>query len=87
MSEVNFCPYCDSPSHKLMLVKEGVFFCKECDSFFQLHQIEFKCPKCNATNIGDSDFPGPAGGIVLQCKKCKKMFSAKEFLNHNNIGE
>jgi len=83
--EINFCPYCDAHGHKILHYNEAINFCRECDTFFRLEPMELICPKCESTNVGDSDFPSPAGEIILQCKKCKKMFSAKEFMEKNKI--
>jgi hypothetical protein len=85
MDDVNFCPYCDSPSHKLLNYKDEMFFCRVCNSFFLLSKIKLICPKCDADKIEDSEFPSPDGQIILQCKSCKKMFSAKELLERNDV--
>ena len=83
--ETNFCPYCDAPSHKLLMYKEDMHFCRECNTFFRLNKIILKCPKCESEKIEDSDFPSPDGQIVLHCKSCKKMFSAKELIEKNEL--
>lgn len=83
--EINFCPYCDAASHKLLPYKDGMMFCKECNKFFRITLIELKCPKCDSVKIEDSDFPSPDGKIILMCKSCKKMFSAKELLERNEV--
>jgi len=83
--EINFCPYCSAVSHKILNYNENMYFCKECNIFFKLKHILLKCPKCDSTKIEDSDFPGPDGQIVLQCKTCKKMFGTKELMDYNNI--
>lgn len=83
MTEVNFCPFCDSSQHKILTLKENMYFCKECNKFFNLEHIKLQCPKCNGVRIEDSDFPSPNGEVVFHCKSCKKMFSAKEFLEKN----
>ena len=85
MPDVNFCPFCDSPRHKLNSIKEGFFFCRECNTFFKLNDVKLKCLKCSSTEIGDSEFPSPDGQLVFQCMKCKKMFSAKEFFSYNKV--
>lgn len=85
MTEINFCPFCDAPQHKLAGIKEGMYFCKECNRFFKSSQVNFKCLKCSSTDIIDSEFPSPDGQLVFQCNKCKNMASAKEFLEKNNI--
>ncbi|MFH1850122.1 MAG: hypothetical protein ABH879_08145 [archaeon] len=82
MTDINFCPYCDSPSHKI-LVFTDFNFCKECNRFFSLKQLALKCPKCGNTKIMDSDFPTPDGEMVFQCNSCKKMFSSTEFFENN----
>jgi ribosomal protein S27AE len=80
MKELNFCPYCNAPQHKVVLVeKHDVNFCKECNTFFTLHERKWQCFKCDGTRIEDSDFPAPDGQIVFQCRKCKKMYSGNEF--------
>ena len=85
MAEISFCPFCNAAQHKLVNCKKDVFFCKECDKFFRFDELLFKCPKCDKTNIGNSDFPTPDGSMVFQCKSCKKMYSAKEFFEKNPI--
>jgi len=85
MAELNFCPYCGGPSHKLLRCSEAVFFCKECNQFFSFGELKLKCPKCNKTNIQDSQFPSPGGEAIFQCSDCKKMTSASEFFKHNKI--
>jgi len=83
--EINFCPFCDAPQHKLTLITETMMFCKECNKFFTLEELKLKCPKCDSKNIENSDFPSPDGEIVFQCKSCKKMYPASEFLKKNDI--
>lgn len=85
MTELNFCPYCDAPQHKVCLVKEDLYFCKECNRFFSLTEKKMKCLKCSSTDIVDSDFPSPDGQMVFQCSKCKKMASAKDFFQRNGV--
>jgi len=85
MSEMNFCPFCGASSHKVLLCKDNIFFCKDCSKFFRFEEISLKCPKCDATEIMKSDFPSPKGEAVFQCKSCKKALSASEFLKSNNI--
>ena len=85
MSEMNFCPFCDSPSHKILLCSENLFFCKECSRFFKLEEISLKCPKCDSVNIIKSDYPSPSGEVAFQCNDCKKTLSATEFLKANKI--
>jgi len=85
MTEINFCPYCSAPEHKLINFNEKYNLCKECGKFFLLSNILLKCPKCDKTEIINSDFPSPKGELILMCKSCKKMASAKEFLKYNKI--
>ena len=85
MSEINFCPCCDAPQHKILLCKDNLLFCKECHRFFRFEGIDLKCPKCECTEIIKSDFPAPNGDAVFQCNKCKKALSATEFLKLNKI--
>ena len=85
MSEINFCPFCDAPQHKIMLCKGDVFFCKECSKFFRLKDITLKCPKCDCKDIAKSEFPSSSGEAVFQCKNCKKTLSSSEFLKINKI--
>jgi len=85
MPEINFCPFCDSPRHKLNSIKEDFYFCRECNTFFNLNESKLKCVKCPSTDIIDSEFPSPDGQLVFQCSKCKKMFSAKEILEYNGV--
>lgn len=83
--EINFCPYCDASQHKIMLINGKINFCKECNKFFRLDDLKLKCLKCDSTNIKDADFPAADGSIIFQCAKCKKMFSASEFLKSNKV--
>lgn len=85
MSEINFCPFCDAPQHKILLCKGDIFFCKECSRFFKLKGIDLKCPKCDSGEIVKSEFPSPTGEAVFQCTKCKKTLSASEFLKVNKV--
>ena len=85
MSEMNFCPFCDAPQHKIMFCKDDVFFCKECSKFFRFEGLELKCSKCDSTAIIKSDFPSANGEAVFQCTKCQKALSATEFLKANGI--
>lgn len=85
MDDINFCPFCDASNHKVTAVKGSLLFCKECNHFFQIENKKLKCLKCNSTNLVDSDFPGPDGSLVFQCRDCKKMFSTKELLSHNKL--
>ena len=85
MSEINFCPFCDAPQHKILLCKGNIFFCKECSRFFELKEVELKCPKCDSRNIIKSDFPSPSGEAAFQCNDCKKTLSATEFLKANKV--
>lgn len=85
MTEINFCPYCDASQHKIAAISEEKFFCKECNRFFKIQEKKMRCLKCSSTDIVDSEFPSPDGQMVFQCRKCKKMFSAKEFLSNNGV--
>jgi len=85
MAEINFCPFCSAPEHKLIVINDKYNICKECNRFFLLNQILLKCPKCDKTEIINSDFPSPQGELILQCRSCKKMAAAKEFLKYNKI--
>lgn len=85
MSEINFCPFCDAPQHKILLCKGNIFFCKECSRFFELKEVGLKCPKCDSKNIVKSDFPSPSGEAAFQCNNCKKTLSASDFLKANKI--
>jgi len=85
MTEINFCPYCDAPSHKLVLFNKDQLLCKTCNRFFELKHSELLCPKCKSKKISGSDFPMASGEMVLQCNSCKKMFSTKEFFEFNKI--
>ncbi|MEA2035858.1 MAG: hypothetical protein U9O94_00010 [Nanoarchaeota archaeon] len=85
MSEINFCPFCDASSHKIMYCKKDVFFCKECSRFYKLKEVNLKCPKCDSESITKSEFPSPTGEAVFQCKSCRKAVSATEFLKLNKI--
>lgn len=81
--ELEFCPYCSAVKHKIVACYDGIFFCKECSSFFKIEQKFLECQKCKGTNVDDSDFPSPSGEMVFQCAKCKKMYSAKDFFEYN----
>ena len=83
MAELSFCPYCSAAHFKLMLCKEGVFFCKECNRFFGFKELYLKCPKCDSTTVRKSDFPSPTGEAVFQCNGCKKNFSSSELFKYN----
>ncbi|MFP4424497.1 MAG: hypothetical protein ACLFP2_04690 [Candidatus Woesearchaeota archaeon] len=83
MPELNFCPFCDAPQHKLALLREDLCFCRVCNTFFSVEQKQFNCFKCNSHCFEDSEFPSPDGQLVLQCRKCKKMFSVDEFFRKN----
>lgn len=83
MPELNFCPFCDAPRHKLLLFNEHLFFCKTCNKFFNLEERQLKCPKCSSAKVEDSDFPAPNGEVVFQCSRCRKMFAARDFLEKN----
>ena len=83
MPELNFCPYCNASSHKVIPFEDNQHFCKACNKFFSLDFVQMFCPKCQSKRYSDSDFPTPDGQIVIQCKSCKKMFSLKEFIDKN----
>ena len=85
MSEMNFCPFCEAPQHKMLGCKEDIFFCKECHKFFKLKELLVKCPRCDKENIIKSDFPAANGEAVFQCGSCKHMLSATEFFKSNKI--
>ncbi|MBW2975450.1 hypothetical protein KY366_07050 [Candidatus Woesearchaeota archaeon] len=85
MSEINFCPFCDAPQHKILLCREDAFFCKECSRFFRLSELGMKCPKCDSLKIVKSDFPSPSGEVAFQCSDCKKILSASEFFKANKV--
>ena len=85
MSELNFCPYCDAPQHKVMVCKGELFFCRTCNKFFNLKELEVECPKCDGHSMKTSDFPAPSGEAIFQCTSCKKMVSAKEFFESNKL--
>ncbi|MFH1399745.1 MAG: hypothetical protein ABIG95_06580 [Candidatus Woesearchaeota archaeon] len=85
MTTIEFCPYCDSPAHKLMNINEDIKYCKVCQKFFSIKQINLKCPKCDYHIISHSDFPMPTGEAIFQCHKCKKMFGAKEMIGYNHL--
>ncbi|MBU0615875.1 MAG: hypothetical protein KJ601_07320 [Nanoarchaeota archaeon] len=85
MGEVNFCPFCDAPQHKILALKEETFFCKTCNVFFNLKDLQMKCDKCSSTQIAKSDFPSPKGEAVFHCKRCGKTYSASEFLKINKL--
>lgn len=80
--EINFCPFCDAPGHKIVGFKD-LSLCKGCDRFFKLNPVKLKCLKCSSERIIHSDFPSPNGGLILQCKSCKKMFPAGELIVKN----
>ncbi len=85
MVEVNFCPYCDAPQHKLAGFENNLLFCKECKKFFRLEHVQFECWKCGSKKFTDSGYPNPDGQRVLQCMSCKKMFSESDFFKKNDI--
>jgi Zn finger protein HypA/HybF involved in hydrogenase expression len=85
MDDLNFCPFCSAAQHKILICKEDLFFCKDCNKFFNLAELKLKCPKCNGEKFTKGDFPSPSGEVVFQCKDCKKMFSATEFFTFNKL--
>ncbi len=80
MTEVNFCPYCDAPQHKILIISEAKNFCKSCNTFFNLTEEKHACTKCGSEQLEISDFSSPSGDVIFHCRKCKKMFKAKEIL-------
>jgi len=64
-------------------IDNETIFCRECNNFFELTEVQFKCLKCGSKRFEDSEFPTPDGEMVLQCKKCKKMYSLTDFLKKN----
>lgn len=82
MKHPEFCPFCGAMKHKLMIINEPLFFCKECNKFFDFESKEFRCPKCNSPNLEDSDFPSPDGDIIIHCRGCRKMFTTKELIGN-----
>ncbi len=85
MNEINFCPSCDSPGHRIVRFNEELCFCKVCNSFFNLSYLELKCPKCNNLKVKASDFPSPTGEIIFHCERFKKMSPASIFLKKNKV--
>jgi transposase-like protein len=85
MDDVNFCPFCDAPQHKISMCNEAMYFCRECNRFFELSLSKLQCPRCKSHQITKSDFPSPSGEFIFQCKDCKKMFPSKEFFAFNKI--
>lgn len=77
--ELNFCPFCNASGHKIAAFPKDTLFCRECNRFFRLEPLSFRCPKCNSRKIVDSDFPSPDGQLVFHCQSCKKMVPAREF--------
>lgn len=82
MSNPDFCPFCGAMKHKILLLKDELYFCKECNRFFKFEKIVVRCPKCNSPNLVDSEFPSPDGEVIIQCRGCRKMYTAKEILDH-----
>ncbi len=85
MDDIDFCPFCNAGGHKLMECTDSVLYCKECNRFFELKQLNPTCPRCTAQKVKESDFPMTNGEKVFQCGKCKKLFGSKEFLKHNKL--
>ena len=79
MGEINFCPFCEAAQHKLMLCKEDVFFCKECNRFFRFESLDIKCPRCKG-DVRKADFPSSKGEALFLCVKCKRTCPASEIL-------
>lgn len=84
MKEISFCPFCSANAHKVLSYNDCSFFCRDCNTFFDLNLNHVKCPKCDSEKIEDSDFPSPDGQIILQCRSCKKMFTASELVTQNS---
>ena len=76
--EINFCPFCSAGSNKMMAFND-LLYCKDCNRFFVVDGEDLLCHKCNKGRIVVSDFPMLNGDVILHCKSCKKMMSAKEF--------
>lgn len=85
MTELNFCPSCDSPGHRIVRFNDKLCFCKVCNNFFNLNYLEIKCPGCSNMKVKASDFPSPKGELVFHCEKCKKMFNASIFFKKNGV--
>jgi transposase-like protein len=85
MDEMNFCPFCNAAQHKILLCKNNVFFCRDCNHFFRLEEFKLKCPKCSNDKFSKGDFPSASGEVVFQCRSCRKMFSASEFFSFNKL--
>jgi len=83
MTNPEFCPFCSAMHHKVVLLDENMYFCKECNKFYTLEHKKFRCPKCNSPNLVDSDFPSPDGNMVFHCRGCRKMHSAQDVLKAN----
>ncbi len=79
MDEINFCPFCDAPQHKLMLLRENNLFCKECSRFFSLEELDIRCSRCKG-KLRKSDFPSPKGDPLFMCSKCKRTFPFSEVM-------
>jgi uncharacterized protein YbaR (Trm112 family) len=79
MPEMNFCPFCDAPQHKLMLCKDNIFYCKQCNRFFKFEDLDIHCPRCKGS-IQKSDFSSPSGAAVFLCMKCKRTYPVSEIL-------
>ena len=79
MTDLNFCPFCDAPQHKIMACKEGVFFCKDCNRFFRFEELMVKCSRCKG-DLRKADFPSPSGGALFLCVKCKRTHLIDELL-------
>ena len=79
MAELNFCPSCDAPRHKLMQCKDAFFYCRECFAFFSWKPAEAKCAYCPG-QLQKSDFDAPDGKAIFMCRKCKKTFPLENIL-------
>ncbi len=85
MKDLNFCPNCESPGHRIVEFNDQLHFCKVCNSFFNLSYLELKCPKCGNLKVRTSDFPSPKGELVFQCEKCKRTYPTSDFFKKNGV--
>lgn len=85
MEDINFCPFCDSPRHKLLLLDGNLIFCRHCRKFFRLSEVYFKCWKCDSKKFQCSEYSSPDGQVVFQCLLCKKLFTKNDFFKNNEM--
>lgn len=85
MTELNFCPSCDSAGHRIARFNDKLCYCKVCSTFFNLEFMALKCPKCDNKKIKTSDFPSPKGELVFHCQNCKNLINASEFFKKNGV--